>query len=208
VPPRHDVARAARRARTPADLGVRAAPRLRPPAVPGRAFPTRPRPEAPGSPPGVPRRYLRRPLSSPRSRAAPINTPHFPSSAGIATPPRNPRRRHRAAPLPAFRGQATVPIPSLEPIEPSHTTCCPGRAHAIAGTEPPWPPPSVPTARPRRCVLRPNSGHPLAIGEPKVVPRRFPGRERGRLAGIWPAPPPPMAKGYIARPELFIGCFV
>jgi hypothetical protein len=117
----------------------------------------------------VPRLYLRRPLSSPRSYAAPINTLHFPSSAGIATPSRHLRCRRRAMPLPAFRSQATLHIPSLEPMEPSRATCCPGRAHAIAGAEPPRPPPSVPAARPCRRVLRPNSGHPQALGEPTVI---------------------------------------
>jgi hypothetical protein len=154
------------------------------------------------------RRYLRRPLSAPRSRAAPINTRPFPSSAGITTPPHHPRRRRRAAPPPSFRGQASAPIPFLEPIEQTRAACCPGRARAVAEAGPPRPPPSVPAARPRRRDLRPNISHPQSLGEPAVVPRRFPGRERRWLAGIWPAPPPPMAKGQIASPKLCVGCFV
>jgi hypothetical protein len=47
APPRRDVACAG----APDDLGVQAARRPRPPAVPGRAFPTRPCPKAPWSPP-------------------------------------------------------------------------------------------------------------------------------------------------------------
>jgi hypothetical protein len=131
-----------------------------------------------------------------------------PSSTGIATPPRHPHRRRGAAPLPAFHGRATAHVPSLDPIEPPRATCCPGRARAVAGAEPPRPLPSVVAVRPRRRVIHPNTSHPQALGEPTDVPCRFPGRERGRLAGIWPAPPPPMAKGRIASPQLFLGCFV
>jgi hypothetical protein len=160
--------------RAPTDLSIRVAPRPRPPAVPGRAFPTCPRPEAPWGPPepravicphrtGRARTTDRRsdggaplcPLPSPRSRDAPINTLYFPSSAGIASQPRHPRPRHRAAPLPAFHSRATAHVPSLDPIEPSRATCCPGRARVVAGAAPPRPPPSVLAVRPRRCVLHP-----------------------------------------------------
>jgi hypothetical protein len=157
----------------------------------------------------VPRRHPHRPLPSPRSRAAPINTPAFPpSSAGIATPPHHPHCRRGAAPLHAFHGRATTHVPSLDPIEPSRATCCLGRARAVAGAEPPRPPPLVLALRPRRRVLRPNTSNPQALGEPTDMPCRFPGREHGRLAEIWPAPPPPIAKGRIASPQLFLGCFV
>jgi hypothetical protein len=41
--------------------------------------------------------------------------------------------------------------------------------------------------RPLRQLLRPNSGHPQALGEHVVVHHRFPDRERSQPAGIWPA---------------------
>jgi hypothetical protein len=115
-----------------------------------------------------------------------------PPHAGIAAPPHHPRRRRRAAP-PASHGRATAHGPFLDPIGPSRATCCPGRALVVAGAEPPWLPPPVLTVRPRRRVPHPNSGHPQALGEHMVVPHRFPGRERGQLAGIRSAPPPPHA---------------
>jgi hypothetical protein len=97
-----------------------------------------------------------------------------PPPAGIATPPRHLRHRRRAAPLPAFHDRATAHAPSLDPIGLLRATCCPGRALVIAGAEPPRPPPPVLAMRPRRRVLRPNSGHPQALGEHTVVPCRFP----------------------------------
>jgi hypothetical protein len=184
----------ARRTRAPADLSVCAAPRPRPPAIPGLAFPTRPRPEAPWSPPrpravvcprctGRARATYRRsdggaPSYTCRSRLGTTATssssaaispepsrcykyPVFsPPPAGIATPPRHPRHRRRAAPLPASHGRATTHVPSLDPTGSSLATCCPGRARVVAGAEPPRPPPPVLTVRPRLCVLCPNSGHP------------------------------------------------
>jgi hypothetical protein len=146
--------------------------------------------------------------SSPSAAVTPEVSHSYKYPAFPATLPRHLRRRCRAAPLPAFHGRATAHVPSLYPIEPSRATCCLGRARVVAGAEPPRPPPSVLAVRPRRRVLCPNTGHPQALGEPTDVPRRFPGPERGRLAGIWPAPPPPMAKGQIASPQLFLRCFV
>jgi hypothetical protein len=153
------------------------------------------------------RRHLRRPLPSP-SVEPPYKCPAlFPPPTAIAPPPRHPRRRGRVVPLPASHGQANAHIPSLDPLEPSSATCCSGRARVVAGAAPPRPPPPVSAVCPCRRDLRPNTGRPRAPGEPTDVPRRFPDRERGRLAGIWPAPPPPMAKGRIASPQLVLGCF-
>jgi hypothetical protein len=61
---------------------------------------------------------------------------------------------------------------------------------------------------PLRQLLRPNFVHLQALGEHVVVPHRFPGRKRGWLAGIRPAPPPPHAKALIANPLVFLGCFL
>jgi hypothetical protein len=69
------------------------------------------------------------------------------------------------------------------------------RGSVAAEAEPPRSPPQVFTARQRRHVLHPNSGHPQALGEHMVVPHRFPSQERGRLSGIQPAPPPPHGQG-------------
>jgi hypothetical protein len=146
-------------------------------------------------------------LPSPRpSRPYKCHT-FSPPHAGIAAPPHHPRRRRRAPP-PTSHGRATVQAPFLDPIGPSHATCCPGRALVIAGAEPPRPPSPVFTVRPRRRVPRPNSGHPQALGEHMVVPHRFLGRERGRLAGIRSAPPPPHARVLIAKGRSFPGCFL
>jgi hypothetical protein len=153
------------------------------------------------------RRHLRRPLPSP-SVETPYKCPTLsPPPAAIAPPPRHPRRRRWAAPLSVSHSQAIAHTPPIDPLEPSSATCCSGRARVVAGAAPPRPPPLVSAVRPRRHDLRPNTGHSQALGEPTDVPRRFPGRERDRLAGIWLAPPPPMAKGRIASPQLVLGCF-
>jgi hypothetical protein len=93
--------------------------------------------------------------------------------------------------------------PPLDLVGPIRVTCSPSRALAVARSEPSRPPPPAIVVRPLRQLLRPNSGHPQALGEHVVVPHRFPDQERGRLAGIRPAPPPPMAEGHIASPHVF-----
>jgi hypothetical protein len=91
--------------------------------------------------------------------------------------------------------------PPLDPVGPIRVACSPSRALAIARTEPPRPPPPAIAMCPLRQLLRPNSGHPQALGEHVVVPHRFPDRERSRLTGIRSAPPLPMAEGHIASPH-------
>jgi hypothetical protein len=152
------------------------------------------------------RRHLRRHGCVTRSLTCKTRALLSPSPTAIAPSPRHSRCRCRAAPLPASHSQASAHIPSIDPLEPSCAICS-GRARVVAGAAPPWPPLSAPVVRPRRRDLRPNTGHPRALGVPTDVPRRFPGRERGRLAGIWPAPPPPMAKGRITSPHLVLWCF-
>jgi hypothetical protein len=66
---------------------------------------------------------------------------------------------------------------------------CPAKSPPRRQPEPPRPPPPATTACPRRSRLRSNLGHPCTLGEHVVVPDCLPGRERGRLAGIRPAPP-------------------
>jgi hypothetical protein len=133
-------------------------------------------------------------LSSPRP-SRPYKCRAFsPPHTDIAAPPHHPRRRRRAAP-PASHGRATAHAPPLDLIGPSRATCCPGRALTVAGAEPPWSPPLVLAVCPRRRIPRLNSGYPQALGEHVVTPHSLPGRERRRLAGIRPVPPPFHARG-------------
>jgi hypothetical protein len=83
---------------------------------------------------------------------------------------------------------------------------CPSHRHL----EPPRPrpPPPVTAVCPCRRSLRPNFGHPYALGELMVVPNHLPGRECRRLAGIGRSRAAPMAKGSIASPQIFLGCSV
>jgi hypothetical protein len=97
-----------------------------------------------------------------------------PPPAAIAPPPHHPRRRRPAAPLPASHGQASAHIPSIDPLEPPSATCCSGRARVVAVAVPPRRPPPATVERPRRRDLRPNTGHPQALGEPTDVRCRFP----------------------------------
>jgi hypothetical protein len=85
--------------------------------------------------------------------------------------------------------------PSLDPVGPIRVACSPGRELAVARTEPPRPPPPAIIMRPLRQLLRPSFGHPQALGEHVVTPHSLPGRERRRLAGIRPVPPPFHARG-------------
>jgi hypothetical protein len=153
------------------------------------------------------RRHLRRHGCVTGSLAYKTRALLSPPRAAIAPPPRHPRRRRRVAPLPASHGQASVHIPSIDPLEPSGATCCLGQARVVAGATPLRPPPPALAEHPRRRDLRPNTGHPQALGEPTDVPHRFPYWERSLLAGIWPVPLPPMAKGRIASPLLVLGVF-
>jgi hypothetical protein len=73
----------------------------------------------------------------------------------------------------------------------------------VAGAEPPRPPPPALAVRPRRRLLCPNFGHPQALGERVVELHYLPDRERHRLTGNRPEPPPPHAKDPIARPQIF-----
>jgi hypothetical protein len=120
-------------------------------------------------------RHLRRHGCVTRSLAYKTRVLLSPPPAAIAPLPRHPRRRRRAAPLPASHGQASAHIPSIDRLEPSGATCCSGRARVIAGAAPPWPPPTS-VVRPHRRDFHPNTGHPQALGEPTDVPCRFPGR--------------------------------
>jgi hypothetical protein len=102
------------------------------------------------------------------------------------------------------RPSSSAPIllePPLDPVGPIRVACSPSRALVVVRTEPPRPPPPTIAVHPLRQLLRPNAGHPQALGEHVVVPHRFPGWERGWLAGIRPAPPPPHAKALIASPK-------
>jgi hypothetical protein len=144
--------------------------------------------------------------------ASPGASPIKPERCSPLLPPPLPRRRAiRAAAVelrpPCFPRSSKRAHPSPRPFRTL-------RCHLLFGPSPrrrrsrgTAAAPSVSTVRPRRRDLRPDAGHPQALGEPADMPRRFPGRERGRLAGIWPAPQPPMAKGRIASPLLVLGCF-
>jgi hypothetical protein len=128
----------------------------------------------------------------------------------------SPSRRHRRSIAPsvsppsscdptASHGRATILAPSLGSVGPPRVTCCPGRAIAVAGAEPPRPPLPTLVVRPRWRLLRPNFGHPQALGERAVELHYLTGRERRRLAGIRTEPPPPHAKDPIASPQIFPG---
>jgi hypothetical protein len=153
----------------------------------------------------VPRWHLRRHRNI-TGEVLPFKYRRFP----LHTLTPQPQRTIRAAavelrPPYASHDRATVHAPSLDPIEPSRATCCPGRALVVVGAEPPRPPPPALAVRPRRQLLRPNFGYPEALGERVVEPHYLPGRERRRLAGIRLEPPPPHAKDPIASPPFFSG---
>jgi hypothetical protein len=119
--------------------------------------------------------------------------PPFPPRAATTAPADHRARHGRSpvnSPLPSSHTRATARAPSLDPLGPVRATCCPGRALAIVGTEPPLPALAV---RPRWRLCRPDSSYPQGLGERVVKPHYLPGRERRRLAGIRPAPPPPQA---------------
>jgi hypothetical protein len=79
-------------------------------------------------------------------------------------------------------------------------THCLAKSPTRRRTEPPRLPPPAIAVRSLRQILRPNSGYPQALGEQVAVAHRFSGRERGRLAGIRPEPPPPHGQGPDCKP--------
>jgi hypothetical protein len=151
----------------------------------------------------VPRRYLRRPLPSPRSRATPINTPHFPlfrrhchAAAPFAPPPSSSAPSN--FPYPFLRTYRAVACHLLSRLSPRHRRSR-ATADAVVGTHRT----STPECSPPQHWSPP--GPRWAHGRAPPLP---PSRERSRLARIWPASPPPLEKGRIASPKLFVGCFV
>jgi hypothetical protein len=121
-------------------------------------------------------------------------------------PPPAPSASPSSCPLPHYFPQLSnhpYPFPRLH--RPPHVACCPGRAIAVAGAEPLQPPQAALAVRPRRRLLRPNFGYPQALGERVVEPHYLPSRERRRLDGIRPEPPPPHAKDPISSPPFFPG---
>jgi hypothetical protein len=92
---------------------------------------------------------------------------------------------------------------SLGALETCAATRCSSLHLPHRSCSPPRPPPPVIAARPRRSRPCSNPGLPHTLSEHVVVTHRLPGRERGRLTGIRPAPPPPMPKAPIARPLSF-----
>jgi hypothetical protein len=86
----------------------------------------------------VPRRYLRRPLPSPRSRATPINTPHFPlfrrhchAAAPFAPPPSSSAPSN--FPYPFLRTYRAVACHLLSRLSPRHRRSR-ATADAVVGT--------------------------------------------------------------------------
>jgi hypothetical protein len=181
VPPRRRVVRAPRMRRTAGPSEARPYARRPRSAVARRNL----GPRHPAVTVGRLRDLYKAPASSlcPHSRATPPSAPP-PSSCAPHCLPQSSNR-----PYPFPRPYRTVACHLLSGPSPCHR-----RSRAATA------PPPVLAVRPRRHILRPNSGHPQALGEHTVVPRRFPGREHGQLAGIRPAPPPPMAKALIASP--------
>jgi hypothetical protein len=106
------------------------------------------------------------------------------------------------------RRRPTTPLASLDPRAPPEVTCCPRPRPPRRKPEPPRRPPPAAVDPPRPAALRPNSNHQSTLGEPLAEPSRLPGRDRRRLAGIWPEPRRPPAKDPIAGFEFLVGCFV
>jgi hypothetical protein len=126
-------------------------------------------------------------------------------------------RRHRTrvlikppcaslAPTPPSHPAAPLPPPSVRSILRSrsppanHSSSFPrpqstSRGHVLSKPAPSSPSPRAAATTtaghvdpPRPAALRPNSTHPSTLGEPLAEPSRLPGRDRRRLAGIWPEP--------------------
>jgi hypothetical protein len=105
-------------------------------------------------------------------------------------------REHNVKPAPVLVGTNTNPYPHPTGFLPAGKRVICARCHPYSPElAPPRQPPPAAVDPPRRQPPHPNSDHPSTLGEPTVTPHRLPGRERGRLAGIRPAPPPPTAEG-------------
>jgi hypothetical protein len=233
--------RAARSAREPAGLGVRATHRTRPHAGRGMPLPHVPCPEAHWSPPSrahtmdraVPARCV--PRSAGLSAAPAVHAPveaavprsHLQGHALVSASelpylnraPFPSSRRHHCLSCRLHRRRRTrLPVhppvhpillePPLDPVGPIRVACSPSRALAVTRTEVSWLPPPAIAVRPLRQLLRPNFGHPQALGEHVVTPHSLPGRKRRWLAGIWLAPPPFHARGLNCKALVYLGCFL
>jgi hypothetical protein len=154
-------------------------------------------------------RHLRRARASPIKVVTPylarLSTtgpapPCSPSCASRAPPPSGSSTRDRRRP--------SCPYTFLGPTEAHPTALSHGRASTSPETPLPRQAPGSTAKHHRRPLLRPNSGRKRVRGEPLVLFRPFPGRERRRLAGIPAGRAALTSKGYIARSQLFPGLFL
>jgi hypothetical protein len=114
-----------------------------------------------------------------------------------------PSRRTR--PVPAQPSRSTTFRPSLDPADALALAHCLAKSPRRR-TEPSRLPPPAIAVRPLRPLLRPNSGHPQALGEHVVTPHSLPSRERRRPRRILASRAAPTAKGGIAKGRIFLGC--
>jgi hypothetical protein len=168
--PRRDVARTARRPRSPADRGAPSPCSRAPRHIEPRAPRTSPLPCHTDAVRAADRRSIRgAAVRAPAEVAVP--RPHLRGHAFVAPaaplfkrcPPFPPRaRNHRSRrptrppwsvadelALPSSHGRATARAPSLDPLGPAHAACCPGRALAVVGTKLSRPP--LPALAVRQC---------------------------------------------------------
>jgi hypothetical protein len=121
--------------------------------------------------------------------------PFLPSRVPPPAPSRHCRRRRSTPSSGRSRCNPSPLVHSLGSITHPRLARCPAQPPPHRHPESPRQPPPAAVDPPRRQPLRPHSDHPSTLGEHLVGPHRLPRRERGRLTGILPVPPPPTAEG-------------
>jgi hypothetical protein len=102
----------------------------------------------------------------------------------------------------------TALLASLAPSVARALTNCPASRPSPDFPEPPRPSPLSAVETRLRPPLHHHSGHLQLLGELLAEPGRSPGRQLRRFAGAGRARAAPLAKGWIATLQIFLGCFV
>jgi hypothetical protein len=155
------------------------------------------RPHQQSSGPSTPSSWLRRAGVRPPikgSLSLPSRTPHLSHLLGIYRLLWRRRRRARScAPFPSRPTTLSSTPGLIEARAPTHWLAPPLLSAEFG---PRRPPSHCLATGARRHTHDPNSGCNLSPGELTRLPDLFPGRPRHWLAGIWPEPPPAMARGH------------
>jgi hypothetical protein len=106
-----------------------------------------------------------------------------------------------------FRRNPPSPRSSTRPLQPPCATRASSQTERPPEQGSPRPRSLCAAGRPAVGAPPPTCGHKPVVGKPLALPHSFPGQTRHRSRPILAGTAASMAKGYIASPSFFPGCF-